>query len=129
VWAFRVTIGGRIVFESRGVSIRFMSREAASQIAELVEALDGAVWALAWRGDPADDCSATWGRFGAHAEHIRGPRRGGSWYCSVFGSDGERYFHTADENDVQPRSGQAARWICELVVAAGDLGIVKAYAE
>ena len=128
IWACRVMDDATVIFESRVVAVRLLSCDAASWIARMVEALHGATQSLEWRGDLEDDCSAVWKRFGAHAEHLNGPRRGGIWYCSVDDLDGKRFFHTADNPDIQPRSGAAARWLCELVVSLADAGLVEAYA-
>jgi len=76
-----------------------------------------------WTGDLGDDCSAVVGDFNCHAEHSCGPARGGVWYCSVYRS-GVRIFHTADRG-VQPRSGKAARWLCEVMIAAEVTGLVE----
>ena len=127
VWACRVTDGPTVIFESYAVSLRLLSRDAASWIARVVEELHGAVYPLEWRGDLEDDCSAAWKRFVAHAEHLQGPHRGGIWYCSVSDLDGKRFFHTADRKDIQPKSGAAARWLCELVISAAEAGSVGPY--
>lgn len=128
-WAFRVTSGSAVVFESAWVSVRYSTREDAFWLAGLIDSLvargtfprrpgylDPAFEKVRWDGDLDDDCSTTVGDMHAHAEHTYGPRRGGAWYCSVCRS-GERLFHTADFG-VQPRSGEAARWLCELVMLA-----------
>jgi hypothetical protein len=126
-WAFRVTDGDSVIFQSRQVSVRLLSRDAASWVARMIEELRGPGRSLEWQGDMEDDCSAVWRTFGAHAEHLHGPRRGGSWYCSVGGPNGTRFFHRADRADVQPRSGGAARWLCELVISAADAGLLESY--
>jgi hypothetical protein len=126
-WAFRVTDGEKVIFQSRQVSMRLLSHDAAFWVARLVETLHGPGQPLEWRGEMEDDCSAIWKDFDAHAEHLHGPRRGGSWYCSVSGPDMTRFFHTADQTDVRPRSGCAARWLCELVISAADLGLIEPY--
>ena len=124
-WAFRVTRGDAVAFESAWVAIRYSAGEDASGLAGLIDSLVArgtSPWRpghpapaeMRWDGDPDDDCRATVGDMHAHAEHLHGPRRGGAWYCSVSRS-GERSFHTADCG-VQPRSGGAARWLCELVM-------------
>ena len=124
-WAFRVTRDEAVAFESAWVAIRYSERGDASWLAGLIDSLV-ARGTLPWRpghpapaetmwdGDLDDDCRATVGDMHAHAEHLHGPRRGGAWYCSVSRS-GERLFHTADCG-VLPRSGGAARWLCELVM-------------
>jgi hypothetical protein len=126
-WAFRVTRGDAVAFESAWVAIRYSAREDASWLAGLIDSLvargtlpgrpghpNTASAGVRWDGDPDDDCQTTVGDMHAHAEHLHGPRRGGAWYCSVSRS-GERLFHTADCG-VQPRNGGAARWLCELVM-------------
>jgi hypothetical protein len=133
-WAFRVRDGDRIVFESAWVSVRYRAREDAAWLAELIEweAARGvfpgcpghptsASVLVPWSGDLGDDCWATVGDVSAHAEHLYGPVRGGAWYCSVRRS-GELLFHTADYG-VQPRSGEAARWLCEVVLCAVVVGL------
>lgn len=127
-WAYRVTEGEKLIFQSQQVSVRLLSRDAAFWIARLIEALHGPGQPLEWCGDLEDDCSAIWKNLGAHAEHSQGPRRSGLWYCAVRRSDGMRFFHTADRGDVQPRSGSAARWLCELVISAADAGMIESYA-
>jgi hypothetical protein len=126
-WAFRAIRGDAVAFESAWVAIRYSAREDASWLAGLIDSLvargmspwrpgHSAPAEMRWNGDPDDDCRATVGEIHVHAEHLHGPRRGGVWYCSVDRS-GERLFHTADCG-IQPRSGGAARWLCELVMYA-----------
>jgi hypothetical protein len=124
-WAFRVALGGAVVFESAWVSVRCSAREDARWLAGLVEALadrgalpgcPGHPGLVTWGGDLDDDCWASVGEFHAHAEHLSGPSRGGLWYCSV-SRRGVGVFHSGDHG-VQPRSGRAARWLCEVVMAA-----------
>jgi hypothetical protein len=135
-WAFRVTVAGAVVFESSWVSVRFPDREDADWLAGLLDVLAGrgalpgspghpgqVASVVRWGGDLGDDCSATVGDLYCHAEHLSGPVRGGLWYCSV-GRPGVPLFHTADRG-VQPRSGEAARWLCEVVVAAEAAGLVE----
>lgn len=122
VWAFRVTDGATLNFDSQRVANRLVSREAASWIAQLVEKLRGVGKPLEWRGDLQDDCSATRQEYAAHAEHLQGPKRGGSWYCSV-SRDGKLLFNSADRNDIHPSSGAGARWLCELVISAAESGV------
>ncbi|AGA28307.1 hypothetical protein [Singulisphaera acidiphila] len=125
-WDFRVTHGDAVAFESAWVAIRYSAREDASWLAGLIDLLVACgtlLWrpghpaptsaGMRWDGDLDDDCWATVGDMHAHAEHLHGPRRGGAWYSSV--SRSGRLFHTADCG-VQPRSGVAARWLCELVM-------------
>ena len=128
-WAFRVTSEDAVVFESAWVAIRYFTREDASWLAELIDSLvarcvfpgcpghpAAAPVMVRWDGNLSDDCSARVGDTYAHAEHLYGPRRGGVWYCSVCRRD-ESLFHTADRG-VQPRSSEAARWLCELIMCA-----------
>jgi hypothetical protein len=130
VWAFRVTSGDVVVFESAWVAVRFSTRSDAVWLASLVDRLVAHgrpparpgttnLAGVRWNGDLADDCWTTVGNIDAHAEHLYGPRRGGAWYCSV-GRQGESLFHTADIG-IQPRSSVAARWMCELVMSAAEL--------
>jgi hypothetical protein len=128
-WAFRVTRDGAVAFDSSWVAIRYSAQEDASWLAGLIDSLvargmppgrpghpSTTSAGMQWDGDLDDDCRVTASDMYAHAEHLHGPRRGGAWYCSVTRS-GERLFHTADWG-VQPRSGVAARWLCELVMCA-----------
>jgi hypothetical protein len=66
------------------------------------------------------DHGATVDGISCHAEHLFGPVRGG-WYCQVV-RDTEQFFHTA-ESSVQPRSGPAAWWVCEVVRGAVLAGV------
>lgn len=127
-WAFRVTDEATEVFQSRQTSIHFLSRDAAASVTRMVAAVRGPGQSLDWLGDLDDDCSAAWNDFSAHAEHMQDPRRGGNWYCSVTRTDGSRFFHTADQPDIRPRSGASARWLCELVISAAEAGVIDAYA-
>jgi hypothetical protein len=133
-WAFRVTAGDAVVFESAWVSVRYPAREGAAWLAGLIHALaergafpgcPGHLGQVAnpvrWGGPLGDDCSAFVGDLYCHAEHLSGPVRGGLWYCSVSRAR-ESVFHTADRG-VQPRSGEAARWLCEVVVSAVTAGL------
>ena len=133
-WAFRVTAGDAVVFESAWVSVQYLAREDAVWLAGLVDALAGrgafagcpghlgqVASSVRWGGDLGDDCSAIVGDLYCHAEHLYGPVRGGVWYCSVSRA-GESVLHTADRG-VQPRSGKAARWLCEVAVCAEVAGI------
>ena len=127
VWAFRLIDGATESFTSQCISVRLLTRDAAAWVAGLVEAQRGSTLLLPWTGDFDDDCSVTWKRLYAHAEHMEGPRRGGIWFCSVSDLDGKRLFHTADNADVQPKSGSAARWLCELIISSADSGILDPY--
>lgn len=128
-WAFRVTAGGAVAFESSRVAIRFGVEADAAWLAGLVDALvargespgqPGRFAGIRWEGDLGDDCWAALGEMHAHAEHMQGPRRGGAWYCSVE-RPGHRLFHTADCG-ARPRSGASARWLCELVMRSERSG-------
>ena len=127
-WAYRITDDVTYVFDSRSVSVHVLSPDAARWIARLIEGLRSRTQTLHWNGDLKDDCSAVWKKFHAHAEHLQGPRRGGIWYCSVGDVDGNRFFHTADYPDIQPRSGAAARWLCELMISSANAGFLQIYA-
>jgi hypothetical protein len=130
LWACRVTDGATVIFASRSVSLRLLSRDAARWLGRLVEAAHQrgcpVAATLEWTGDLEDDCQVKWKQLWAHAEHLQGRRRGGIWYCSVTGRDGHRFFHTIDSPDIQLRSGAAARWLCELLMRAADSGILEA---
>jgi hypothetical protein len=133
-WAFRVTQNGAVVFESSRVSVRYAARESAAWLAELIDSLIGCgafpgypgrseppAEPILWSGALGDDCSAHVGGLDLHAEHVSGPARGGIWYCAVQEA-GRSVFHTADFG-VEPRSGEAARWLCEVVARAALAGI------
>lgn len=133
VWTLVVrTADHHVIFDSRWISIRFPSEKGAHDFAELIlstqkagiyrpppghESLDGVATGISWSGDLLDDCVARLDDFVAHAEWLTGSqgRKGGNWFCAVWKGD-QRLWHTADV-DVVPRSGAAARWICELVIA------------
>lgn len=129
LWAFRVLNKTVVVFESAWVSVRYQTREDALWLANLIESLAerelfggcpghrvAIVEHVSWSGDLGDDCVAVAGDLSAHAEHLFGPSRGGAWYCSV--SEGmETIFHTVDCG-IRPRSGAAARWLCEVVMCS-----------
>ena len=134
-WAFRVTAGDAVVFESAWVSVRYLGREDAAWLAGLIDALAArgeftgcpghpgqVARPMPWQGDLGDDCSASVGDLSCHAEHMHGPVRGGVWYCAA-GRGGEALLHTA-ERGVQPRSGEAARWLCEIVIRAAVAGVL-----
>jgi hypothetical protein len=132
-WAFRVTAGGAVAFESARAAIRYATGEDAAWLAGVIDSLVArglspghpgrpfpGLGRIEWVGDLDDDCSATQGDVRAHAEHLHGPRRGGAWYCSVVRS-GRRLFHTADCG-IQPSRGAAARWLCELIMVVERSG-------
>jgi hypothetical protein len=138
LYAFRVTIEDRIVFESAWVSVHFRSADDAQWFANVIEALaergsfagcpghPGQVTtSFAWTRDLDDDCVASIHGFDCHAEHMEGPAHGGPWYCAVQSSAG-RYFHTIDRA-AEPRSGLAARWLCEIVASAAAAGLIEPY--
>jgi hypothetical protein len=135
-WAFRVIAAGSIVFESAWVSVRYVARQDAEWLAGLIDGLaDRGIYPgspghrgqvacqLSWVGELDDDCGAVAGDLVCHAEHLSGPFRGGMWYCSVSRS-GVFHFHTGDSG-VRPRSGVAARWLCEIVVRAEIAGLLE----
>lgn len=118
-WRVRIVREDTCVFDSRSVSVRIPDRQAAAQLGDLVTkavemGLDVRTFPNAvWDGDLDDDCSATIHGFRAHAEHLEGPKDGGTWYCSV----GD-IFHTADVG-FSPKNGRAARWLCEVAASIG----------
>ncbi|HYH69632.1 MAG TPA: hypothetical protein VD866_33355 [Urbifossiella sp.] len=132
VWACRVTAGEAVAFDSSWVSVRFRTADDARWFVGLVQTLynRGAFLGppghrrvepdVRWGGRLNDDCAAFAGDLYAHAEHLDGPRRGGVWYCSV-SRGGSYLFHTADRG-VVPRDGEAARWLCEVIIAAARAG-------
>ncbi len=132
LWACRVMKGEELVFESRSVSIRLQTEEAAYWLAHHVEAvqlipLQNILPKLFWHGDLDDDCHACWRGVHAHAEWSNGARRGGLWYCSVSEGNDVRFFHTADRNDICPKSGKAARWLCELIMTLAVDKLIDPY--
>jgi len=70
-----------------------------------------------WEGDLEDDCSlSTMDSYGAHAEAMSD----NEWYCSVWRGDRPNsvlIFHS-NEDDVMPKTGEAARKLCEWVIDA-----------
>lgn len=118
------------------MSIRFSDREDAEWLAAQIDALakngtfpgcpghtGQVVSTISWMGDLGDDCTAWVNDLHCHAEHLYGPFRGGAWYCSVIRAR-QFVFHTADHGII-PRSGNAARWLCELVVYREIAGITN----
>lgn len=87
---------------------------------------------IVWTGDIEDDCVAKWRGLGAHAEYLNRY----SWHAMVWvinpnakvGADNLTLFH-ADENDVNPKTGPAARKLCEWLmrthVAERDLSALR----
>lgn len=139
LWACAVLEDGHTAFSSRSVSLRLRDESAARWLGELVVSLlaDGTALPMIshqrtdkplWEGDLDDDCHLDAGGHRAHVEWMSGPRRGGSWYCAVVSADGRRLFHTADFNTIQPKSGAAARWLCELIIQCGECGAIRGYA-
>jgi len=136
-WAFCVYREAQVVFDSQWASVGFVARDSADWLAGLIARLDAhdafagcpghprvcarPAAPLLWQGDLADDCHAQAGELHCHAEWLTGPRRGGLWYASVWRTESANasVFHTLDRG-LQPRSGSAARWLCELVVQARD---------
>jgi len=125
VWAFRVSDGSAVTFDSSSVSLRLSSHAAAARLGCLVSKLPSTTAiGLAWIGDLKDDCWATCGPHHAHVEHQQGPKRGGVWYWSVGHEDGSVVFHSSDHPDIQPKDGRAARWLCELIIRSAVAGIL-----
>jgi hypothetical protein len=134
-WQFRVTLDGVVVFDSSWVAVRYSERRDAEWLAGLVVRLaarqafagcpghPGQVTPLLWwGGDLGDDYGTTIDGLHCYIEHLQGPVRGGLWYCSVYQGT-ETLFHTI-EWGVQPRSGKAAWWLCEVVVSAERAGLM-----
>lgn len=135
-WAFRVTVEDALVFESAWVAVRYAARIDAEWLAGTIDRLVSrrlfvgcpghpgqAGPILCWSSNIGTDHGATIGDIHCHVEHMFGPLRGGNWYCQVH-RGAERFFHTADMG-VQPRSGNAAWWVCEVVVGAVQAGVWK----
>jgi hypothetical protein len=139
-WTCRVSDQQKVFFDSQWVSLRFRSPDGAKWLTNLiVAAIDrGVLWpppghrarddsVVVWEGDLDDDCTSSLANLRAHVEWCNGPRRGGVWYCMVCSFDpNQRYFHTLDM-DIEPRSGIAARWLCELVMLATNAGVLAGY--
>jgi hypothetical protein len=133
-WAFRVNSDLGVVFESAWVAVRYATRRDAEWLAATIDRLaDMGRFAgspghpgqcepvLHWDVDIGNDHKVTVAGIHCHAEHLFGPVRGGGWYCQVSSST-DQFFHTI-ESGVQPRSGLAAKWICEVVVSAVLAGV------
>ncbi len=133
-WAFRVIAENVVVFLSTWVSVRYATRRDAEWLAATIDRLaasglfagspghQGQVEpVLGWNADIGTDYGATVGDIHCHAEHLFGPVRGGGWYCQV-SSGSEQFFHTV-ESGIQPRSGPAAWWVCEVVFDAVRAGV------
>ena len=124
-WVVRVIDDGALVFSSESKSIRFKNEAAAKLLGRVVATAVEAETpilpnGIQWKGDLDDDCTASIGRFRAHAEHLEGPRRGGIWYCQVYD-----VLHSV-EAGIVPRNGEAARWLCEVVANAAEHGFAGA---
>lgn len=89
---------------------------------------------IEWKGDLGDDCTAEWRGMFAHAECLyeydpddhepdESPNDPSYWFCSVI-IKGREYelFHDMTA-DVMPKTGKAARWLCELVMRAYAAGV------
>ncbi len=140
LWECRVLNGKEVIFDSLWVSLRIRSANAAQWLADLVIATyDRGLLRAApghrssndpfveWTGDPSDDCAARLGPLHAHTEWSSGPHRGGDWYCMVRTTeDNATFFHSADMS-IHPRSGVAARWLCETIMAAANAGLLSPY--
>jgi len=80
---------------------------------------------IIWTGDPDDDCRANCGDYIAHAESLDD----NAWYCDVFrapwtpNSSDERYVFHSEDSDIMPKTGEAARHLCELIIRAARAGI------
>ena len=120
-WVMRIFDGDRVVFTSDQLSVRFRDEKSALMLGDATLIALEAGFSLinrktSWDGDLSDDCSARIGSFTAHAEHLDGPKRGGNWYFQV-----HDVLHS-ETSGIQPRSGDSARQICEIVAAAADSG-------
>ena len=137
VWQCRLIVYGGVAFDSRWLAVRMHSAATAWWLADLVRLaysndclppapghghVRTASWE--WAGGLNDDCALNLGSRHARAEWCTGPRRGGSWFCLVH-DDACEYnpvFHTADVH-IEPKSGLAARWLCELVTSVLQAGL------
>ena len=133
LWAFTLR-GDEVLFRSRDVAVRYLQRSDAQYVAELLinvlsnhGSLDlRSPAGCTWEGDVNDDCTTHFRGLIGRAEWLSGPRRGGIWYSAVFRcNEIDAVFHTADRNGIQPRSGDAARWISEVVMLAADAKLVR----
>ena len=127
---FRIDQGDRLLCDTGGTALVISSQEAARWLADLVIRLleDGFSDSIAtapsdalWEGDLADDCTTYTLGFLGRAEWLDEEQ----WYCGVYRGD-DVYFHTADHPDVVPSSGDAARWLVELMIAAASRGLLAA---
>lgn len=125
-WRLRVS-NPNILFDDAWVALRFQSEAAAHWLGELIIAIHERGGnlprrsELAWHGD-LDDATFEDASIYAHAEHLEGPLgKGGTWYCQVQDGD-QTLFHSVD-SAIQPRSCAAARWLCEAVILARNLGV------
>ena len=138
VWTFVVKIADRIAFDSRWISVKMHDEASARWLDDIVLSLTEAgvklprVPVAKWSGNLDDDCWLKEGDFYAHAEHMYGSRgKGGFWYCQTGRGafpDSMTYFHTA-KGGITLRSGVAARWLCETVIAAARTGVLEPYAD
>ena len=127
VWSLKVS-NEEVLFGDRWVSVKFMSESAALWFAQVVEQLHSYEIKinhrsqLSWSGNIDDDCSYSDNTYSAHAEHLEGPLgKGGMWYCSLE-KDGQQIFHSSDFQ-LQIRSSEAARWLCETLMQAVKFGV------
>ena len=67
------------------------------------------------------------GQFVAYIEHFHKGGPDERWECYVEGLEGLRYFLTKDNMSIYPKSGAAARWLCEFMMTAAELGLLQGY--
>lgn len=70
-----------------------------------------------WTGDLCDDCTCKAGPLLAHVECLSDEPE--VWHASVnlfYRVKGDPDIFRADTADIIPKTGEAARWLCELVM-------------
>jgi len=132
-WGYSVYETNNEIFNNSIISIRFDDEQTANWLAAaVVRAMEGGLTTaqlrgrplpdLTWTGDLNDDCTAELLDSLAHVEHMAGPRRGGSWWCALSKRDGTELFNSS-ELAATIKSGIAARWLAELVLALEAGGV------
>lgn len=76
-----------------------------------------------WTGDLEDDCTLVEGDLTAHVEAMDY----NVWYCSLYDTNNKKYlFHSSDANVIF-LTGESARNMCELLIAAKKAGITSKF--
>lgn len=128
VWTCKIRDESLVIFDDEWVSLKFLNEASAKWFADLITALHAAHVCIprktqrTWSGKLDDDCWLESQEGYAHAEHIDGPfGKGGIWYCHV-SFHNRSVFYSADQ-DIQIRSGAAARWLSEIILLAVIHGV------